>query len=55
VSTPASPVTESPPDSEFDLDVRVAPVAQRIGREEAQRPTTVTCVQCNTTEFTCKC
>lgn len=54
MSTPASPRPVSRPDP-FDLDVRLAPVAQRVSNEEAQRATEITCVQCTTNEFTCKC
>jgi hypothetical protein len=56
VSTPASPRPESRPAAhDFDLDVRLAPVARRVASDEGQRATEITCTQCTTNEFTCKC
>jgi hypothetical protein len=42
-------------DSEFDLDVRLQPVARHVSDEKGQRATEITCTQCTTKEFTCQC
>jgi hypothetical protein len=57
VSTSAPPPPHSPPPPDFDLDVRLEPLARAVGREEGQRATEVTCVKsaCTTNEFTCHC
>ena len=55
MSTSASPRSDCRPAPDFDLDVRLAPLARAAGREEGQRATEITCSGCNTTEFTCKC
>jgi hypothetical protein len=49
-----SPDTELA-DSEFDLDVKLEPVARHLSEERAQRPTECSCVQCDTNAQTCTC
>jgi len=57
VSTSTSPRPDCRPAPDFDLDVRLEPLARAVGREEGQRATEVTCVKsaCTTNEFTCHC
>jgi hypothetical protein len=55
VSTSAPPRPDCRPAPDFDLDVRLAPLARVVGREEGQRATEITCSGCTTNEFTCKC
>ena len=42
-------------DSEFDLDVKLQPVARHAPGERPQRATECSCVQCNTDAQTCTC
>jgi hypothetical protein len=42
-------------ESEFDLDVKLQPVARHSSDERAQRATECSCVQCNTDAQTCTC
>jgi hypothetical protein len=42
-------------DSEFDLDVKLGPVARHLSEERSQRPTECSCVQCDTSANTCTC
>jgi hypothetical protein len=42
-------------DSEFDLDVKLEPVARHLSEDRAQRPTECSCVECNTDAQTCTC
>ena len=57
MSTSTSPRPDCPPEPDFDLDVRLEPLARAVGREEGQRATEITCVKsaCTTNEFTCHC
>ena len=48
MSTSASPRPDCRPAPDFDLDVRLAPLARAAGREEGQRATEITCSGCNT-------
>ena len=40
-------------DSEFDLDVRLQPVARNGSDERPMRPTECSCVECTTNEQSC--
>lgn len=42
-------------DSEFDLDVKLEPVARHLSEERTQRATECSCVQCDTSAQTCTC
>ena len=48
---PAPPET-APADTEFDLDVRLQPVARDFPGDRAERPETVSCKECGT-NYTC--
>jgi hypothetical protein len=42
-------------DSDFDLDVKLEPVARHLSEDRAQRPTECSCVECDTNAQTCTC
>jgi hypothetical protein len=42
-----------PVDSEFDLDVRLQPVARNGSADRPMRPTMCSCVECDTTAQSC--
>jgi hypothetical protein len=42
-----------PIDSEFDLDVRLQPVARNGSADRPMRPTMCSCVECDTTAQSC--
>ena len=55
MSTSTSPRPDCPPRPDFDLDVRLAPLARAVGREEGRRPTMITCDGCTRGQMTCSC